>query len=168
MKNWTIFVVVLVMAGLGNLCSVEKVAAVDFSGEWTFNESESEAGEGGRGPRASAALNVTQTKEKINIKRTSVNRDGEEMVREEEITLDGKENEVPGWRDNVRIVTAKWSDDGKSLTFTSESTFSREGEEFTMTSTEVWSLDGDNLVIDSKRSSPRGDRESKLVYNKKK
>lgn len=155
------------------LCAADETAkkmdTVNFSGEWKFNAEKSEPGEGGgRGPRASSKLVVNQDATKINIERTGTGRDGEEVTRKEEITLDGKENEVEGFRGNPMKVTAKWSDDGKTLTISSLMVFERDGNEMEIKSTEVWNLkeDGKLLAIESTRTSPRGDRNSKLAYDK--
>ncbi len=168
MKTYFFMIAALAIAGGASMCGVKTAGAVDFSGEWILNESESETGgRGRRGGRRFGNMNVTQTEEKIIIKRTGTERDGEDRVLEEKITLDGKENELPGWRDTVRKVTADWTDGGNSLTISSEMSFSRGGRDLTMTSTAVWRLDGEQLVIKSTRTTPRGEQESKLVYDKK-
>ena len=68
----------------------------NFSGEWSLNKEKSEMGER-RGRMTSTKLVVAQDSDKINIKRTGQGRNGE-YTREEEITLDGKENELEGFR----------------------------------------------------------------------
>ena len=140
----------------------------NFSGEWSLNEDKSEMGDGGRGfGRAATKLVVTQEADKITIARTSQGRDGEERVREETLTLDGKENEIEGFRGSTRKVTATWSDDGKTLSMSSHMEFERDGQSFEMTSTEVWSLkEAKVLSIESTRSTPNGERKSTLVYEK--
>ena len=142
---------------------------VNFSGEWTFNQDKSETGDSGRGRGFGSAtkLVVKQEANKLTIERTGQGRDGE-YTRTEELTLDGKKNEVEGFGGRTSTVTAQWTDGGKTLTINSVSVFEREGQSFEINSTEVWSIleNGKVLSIGSTRTTSRGERTSKLVYNK--
>ena len=142
------------------------VFAVDFSGTWTLNKDKSKMGEG-RGRFNSTQIVVKQETEKITIERTGQGRNGE-FTREETLTLDGKENEVEGFGGATRLVTATVSEDKSTLTIASVMNRERNGETFKATSKEVWKMDGDNLVLDTEMNSPRGERKSKLVYDKAK
>jgi hypothetical protein len=156
----------IVVITLSLVLSASMLFAVDFSGTWTLNKDKSEMGEG-RGRFNSTKLDVKQNDKEITIERTGQGRNGE-YTRTATITLDGKENELEGFRGSTRNVTANWSDDKKSLEIASLMKMERNGEQLEITSKEVWKMDGDNLVLDLEMNSPRGERKSKLVYNKAK
>lgn len=165
----TITSILMVLSLLIAGCVLAGEEKVNFTGEWSFNQDKSETDGGGRRrSMVSTKLEVKQEENKLAIKRTGQNRDGEEVIREEQITLDGKENELEGFGGRTSTVTAKWSDDGKTLTITSLMVFERQGSEIKITSTDVWALmeDGKVLSINSTRSSSRGERKSTLVYDK--
>jgi len=140
---------------------------ISFAGEWILDMDKSEIPESnsGRRGRAATKLIVEQGENRLVVESTSTNRDGEERVQKATYTLDGKvcENEM---YNTTSKSTAEWSEDRKSLKINTEATFSRNGEEFKISMKNTWSLDNGDLKIDSFRSTPRGDRESKLVYKK--
>ena len=81
--------------------------------------------------------------------------------------MDGKDNELEGFRGTTRTVTAEWSDEDKTLTFSSFMEFERGGQSFDITATEVWCLKKKKVLsIESVVETPRGSRESTLVYEK--
>lgn len=140
---------------------------VDFSGEWIINETKSNLGDfGGRG--ASQALAITHSGIHLTIERTGIGRDGQETINVEKLTLDGKQCENTT-NNRTRKSTATWSDDGKALTINSVMAFNRQGQTMEMKSKEVWTLKdgGKTLTIDSSSSTPRGERKTALVYDKK-
>ncbi|MBA7550903.1 hypothetical protein ES705_43433 [subsurface metagenome] len=138
---------------------------VDFTGEWTLNESSSDLGEG----RFFSATKMTVKQEgnTITIERTRSGRDGQERTRSETLTMDGKENINKNENRSSNSI-ATWSDDGTTLTIKSNREFNRQGETFEMKSTEIWTLDKDGkiLKIQSDTSSSRGERSVTLVYDK--
>ena len=138
---------------------------VDFSGEWLFNESKSDMGEGRFG--TSSKLTIKQEGNNLTIERLRTGRDGQEMTSTQELTLDGKESEYTAGR-GTRKSTVTWSDDGKSLTIKSTMVFDRDGETMEMKSVEQWKLiDGGKILsIDSSSSTPRGERKATMVYDK--
>ena len=138
---------------------------VNFSGEWSFNESKSDMGEG-RFP-ATSKLTIKQEGNNLTIERLRTGRDGQEMTSTQELTLDGKESENDTGR-GIRKSAATWSDDGKTLTIKSTMVFDRNGETMEIKSVEQWNLSdgGKILSIDSSSSSPRGERKATLVYDK--
>ncbi|MBL7113899.1 MAG: hypothetical protein ISS19_18315 [Bacteroidales bacterium] len=138
----------------------------DFSGEWILNESESEMGEGMF--RMTKAIKVVQSGNDLELARTRTGRNGEERTSTENLTLDGEPAVTKSENRSTESAVA-WSEDGKSITISSTSTFDRQGETFEMTSTEVWSLDkkGKILTINYSGSTPRGERKATLVYDKK-
>ena len=110
----------------------------DFSGTWTLNAEKSATGEGA--PRRIAAkMTVEQKGDSLSIERLFKRSSGEETTATEKLTTDGKEC-VSTVMDRPRTSTAKWSEDGKSLTIASKSVFERDGNKVEMTSTETWKL----------------------------
>ena len=138
---------------------------VNFSGEWSFNESKSDMGEG-RFP-ATSKLTIKQEGNNLTIESLRTGRDGQERKSTQELTLDGKESESDTGR-GTRKSTVTWSEDGKTLTIKSTITFDRDGETMEMKSSEQWTLTGEGkiLSIESSSSTPMGEREAALVYDK--
>ena len=138
---------------------------VDFSGEWTFNESKSEMGEGRF--RRSSELAVKQQGDELTIERTRTGRDGEERTTSENLTLNGKET-LTERENRTTKTTAKWTDGGQVISITSVTTMERDGESFEFSRSETWTLSeiGKTLTIQSSFSSSRGEGTATLVYDK--
>jgi Tol biopolymer transport system component len=136
----------------------------NFSGTWAYNAEKSTQPQGGGGQRMGGGnLVTTQEANLLTVVRTRTGQDGQPATTTSKYTLDGKEsiNTTPR---GERKSTAKWSADGKTLTIVTKSSFN--GNE--MTSTEAWALtDAKTLTINSTRTSPDGDRTTKMVYDKK-
>lgn len=163
------YLVLFISAGLllsAGVLSAQK-STVNFSGEWALNADKSDLGGSSRSGRSMAAskMVVEQKDTILVVEATRTNRDGEEVSIVSTYTLDGKECKNES-NNRTSVSVAEWSEDGKTLTITSTMTFSRGGEEFTMEATEIWSLDNGALSIETTRSTPRGERKSKAVYNK--
>ena len=143
-------------------------SAVDFTGEWVLNEDKSDlgGGPGGRRRGMSASKVVVEQKDnKLIVETFWTNRAGEEVSNVSTYTLDGKE--CTNSNEFMKSVSvAEWAEDGKTLTISSTTTFSRRGREFTMESTAIWSLDKETLTLETTRISSRGERTSKAVYDK--
>ncbi len=140
---------------------------VNFSGDWKFNESKSELGEfGGRG--LSRTLKVDQKAASIAITRTTPGFGGGEPVTTTlTLTFDGNVTESEGFGGSKRKSTAKWSEDGKTLTVTNKMNFERDGQSMEINSTETWTLTSDgSLSVVTYSSSPRGEFTTKAIYNK--
>jgi hypothetical protein len=154
------------------LCStdmlISQVGSVDFAGKWVLDEAASQLGGdtgGRRRGRMVSKMVVEQEGGKIVVEAFRTNRDGAEVSMVSTYTLDGKEsNNSSDFFTSVSV--ANWSEDGKTLTITSTITYSRGGREITIDSTEIWSLEDGALVVDSKRTTPRGERVAKAVYKK--
>jgi hypothetical protein len=162
---------VLLISGVillsADVLSAQK-SAVDFTGQWVLNEDKSDlgGGSGGRRRGMSASKMVVEQKEgKLVVEAFRTNRDGEEVSTASTYTLDGKECKNES-ENRTSVSVAKWSEDGKALTISSKMTFSRSGQEFTMESVEIWSLAEKTLTIETTRTSSRGERKSKAVYEK--
>ena len=134
-------------------------AQTDFSGTWVLNASKSKLGE-----RSFAPKSVVIVQKGNDLSVESHNEwQGEERVRTNKYTLDGKECINPGFRDSEIKSTAVWSGDKKSLTITSK--FEMQNGDMTMKA--VYKMDGKNLVIESSSSSSFGDRSETQVFDKK-
>lgn len=140
-------------------------ADINFSGNWTLNESKSNVGEGRF--RMSPKMTVKQEGNSLVVDRVRSDRDGQERTMTDEYTLDGKQTVDESENRTVKS-TAAWSADGNSLVIKSETTMSRQGQTFEMSGTETWSLsaDGKILTVKSASSSQMGDRTVTLVYDK--
>jgi hypothetical protein len=163
MRFFTLCMVMVFL--LGAVTVMAQDVKVNFSGEWVLNTEKSEMGEGrGRG-RGASKMVVVQEGNKLVKESYRQNRDGEEVKTESVYTLDGKEceNEV---RSGTSTSFTEWSKDGKTLTIETESTMSRGDQDITMESTEDWSLKDNTLIIERTMSSPMGERESTMVYDK--
>ncbi len=147
------------------MSSYAQSGKVNFSGEWSFNESKSNMGEGRF--QISLKLIIKQEGNNLTIERLQKGRDGQEMKFTQKLTLDGKESENTTRRGTKKSVVT-WSDDGKALTIKSIMVFDRGGEIFEMKSIELWKLTdgGKNLSIKSSASTPRGERKTTFVYDK--
>jgi hypothetical protein len=138
---------------------------VSFAGSWTLNSEKSDLGESRMRGFSPTELSVTQNGGKLVVESTRRGRNGQDMTTEMTYTLDGKEcSNDSEYRKSTS--TAKWSDDGKMLTISTKSTFSRNGNEFTFETVEIWTMDGGSLTIDSTMNSRRGERKTRLVYDK--
>jgi len=137
---------------------------VDFSGEWSFNESKSNMGEG---RFQTSLMLIKQEGNNLTIERLQKGRDGQEMKVTQKLTLDGKESKYTAGR-GTRKSTVTWSDDGMALTVKSTMVFDRNGETMEMKSVEQWKLSegGKILSIESSSSTPRGERKATMVYDK--
>lgn len=149
--------IILVLSAV--LLSAVVFAQTDFSGSWALNTSKSKLGERSFAPKSSV---IVQTKADINIE-TKSEFNGEERIRKNKYTLDGKECTNKGFRDMDVKSTAVWSADKKVLTVTSK--VSMDNGDMTMKA--VYKMDGANLVIESSSSSPMGDRSETQVFDKK-
>jgi len=166
MRYLVLFISVVLLFSASVLSAQE--SPVNFTGEWVLNEDKSDLGGGtsGRGRSMIASkMVVEQEDNKLVVEAFRTNRDGEEVSTVSTYTLDGKEcKNESNYRTSVSV--AEWSEDGKTLTISSTITFSRSGREFTMESTEIWSLDKQTLSVETTRSTSRGERTSKGVYDK--
>lgn len=144
--------------------------APNFSGEWKLNESKSEMGQFGRG--AAKKIKVeSMDAQGISYDRTTTNQSGEEVVRKEKLSFDGKETEstyAGGFGNAKRKASAKITDDALIIDATTK--FDRDGQEIEIKSKETWKLNdgGQTLTIESNSTSSFGENSMKLVYEKQK
>jgi hypothetical protein len=141
-------------------------AQVNFSGNWAFNESKSNVGEGGA-RMVSRKIVIDQTGNTFTIEKYYTTRQGEERKMSETYSLDGKES-INNIYNTEKKSTASWSDDKRALTVTSHLVFDMNGQQSEIKSTEIYSLSDGNtvLTINSQSSSSMGERKLLLVYDK--
>jgi hypothetical protein len=138
----------------------------NFSGDWKLDESKSELGNAAG--RTARSLKAEQKDNDITISRTTPGFNGGDPVTTTyTVTYDGKVTESEGFGGSKRKSTAKWSDDGLTLTINSVMTFERDGQAMEFKSNETWTLTKEGLLsVVTQSSSPRGESTTKAVYNK--
>ena len=161
----------LILIGLSVLFVAQvsaQTSPVNFSGNWSLNESKSKFGDS---PFrwAATTLAVKQEANTLTIDRIMPGRDGEEMKMTGKYTLDGKVCENSGMMDMKTKSTVTWSADKKSFTIASSMIFDREGESMEMKSTEIWKQGetGKSLIIETTNPTPDGEMKTTLIYDKK-
>ena len=159
----------MLLAILMTVCSSLSVNAqrASFSGNWKLDESKSELGEFGSRV-AALSVKADQKDDAITVTKTTPGfNGGDPMTTTLTLTYDGKVAESEGFGGAKRKSTAKWSDDGKTLTISSNMVLERDGGSFEIKSTENWTLTKDGwLSIVTNSSSPRGEMTIKAVYTK--
>jgi hypothetical protein len=135
----------------------------NFSGDWKLDESKSELGNAAG--RTARSLKAEQKDNDITISRTTPGFNGGDPVTTTyTVTYDGKVTESEGFGGSKRKSTAKWSDDGLTLTINSVMTFERDGQTMEFKSNETWSLTKEGLLsVVTQSSSPRGESNTKAV-----
>jgi hypothetical protein len=138
----------------------------NFSGDWKLDESKSELGE--FGAWVARSVKTAQKEDAISVTRTTPGFNGGDPVTTTvNLTFDGKVVDSEGFGGSKRKSTAKWSDDGKTLTISNNTKFERDGETFELKSTENWTITTNGvLTIATNSTSPRGDSSTKAVYTK--
>jgi hypothetical protein len=150
-----------------NLISGSLFAQTNYSGSWAFNESKSTLGDG---PMMSpTSMTVNQQAGLISIDIVQPSFDGGDEKRSEKYTLDSKESVNQGMMNSSVKAITTWSTDMKELKFDKAITFDMNGDKMEMKSMEAWSLsdDGNTLTVKSAMTSPMGDINLTLVYDKK-
>ncbi|MGC4102380.1 hypothetical protein [Ferruginibacter sp.] len=149
------------------LCSFSlNTDKANFSGDWKLNESKSELGDFAN--FTATALKTEQKDNAITIARTTPGfNGGDPRTTTVTLTFDGKVTESEGFGGSKRKSTAKWSDDGQTLTISNTVSFERDGQTNEFKSTETWTLTKDGeLSVVTQSSSPRGDMTTKARYTK--
>ena len=141
----------------------------DFSGQWTLNESKSEMGQFAM--IVPLKIDANDKTDSISITKETPGFDGGGMNKVTEILgFKGKEVESivpPG--NSKRKASAKWSEDGQTLTITYSIMLDFNGETSEVKGTEVWTLvdGGKALTVTSTSSSSFGENAFKGYYEKK-
>ncbi|MCW3117684.1 MAG: Mannan endo,4-beta-mannosidase, partial [Chitinophagaceae bacterium] len=155
------------VAGLDPM-PVEVKKALNFSGQWVFNEDASILDNGGTG-NIPYLLAITQTGNDLDIKRTMVSEYSDNTIMEEQLTLDGKEKALKApYGNRPRMVSAHLSAYGDTLFIDSKTTFTNGGRTIESTTNEAWTLQENGRVLSVKQTSNsfRGRRAITGVYYK--
>jgi len=138
----------------------------NFSGEWKLNEGKSELGDFG-GRFAARTIKIEQKEDAITIAKTAPSFGGGDATTTETLSFDGKESETTVFGNSKKKSTAKWSDDGQTLTVNYSILFERDGQTNEFKGTETWTLTKEgSLSLVTVSSSPRGENTTKAVYDK--
>ena len=147
----------------------------NFSGEWKLNESKSELVRdqfplcifGGDRMR-SKTMKIAGHADFLTVDVASSSPDGALVTRQEKLIFDGKEREATFVGRPRDKSTARWSDDGQTMTVSSVRSFDTNGETADFKVTEVWKLinDGKSISVQVKSYSISGENTMKLVYDK--
>lgn len=138
----------------------------DFSGEWTFNEEESDLGQS-QFNFVWEDLNITQTSEEITIERHGEGQNGPVEITDT-IKLNGEESENLGFGQSVRTSTARWVEGSDDLLVETTIEFEANGQTNEIETSETYTLDesGQTLTITNEVTSNFGDISQTLVYEK--
>ena len=94
--------------------------------------------------------------------------DGNDFTMSETLSYDGKETKTTIFGTSTRTASAKWSDDGQTLTIAYLLNLDFNGQAMEIKGTEAWTLGegGKTLVSQNNSSSSFGDMQAKGVYDK--
>ncbi len=153
-------------AGLADLPNEKR--KLNFSGQWIFNEERSDLGNQGMG-FAPAKLNIMQSNNELDIKRTMVSEYSYNTVTEQKLSLDGIEKEYKAPFGNApMLIKAHLSETSDTVFVDSKSTFGTGTEARNFITHESWILKdkGNTLVISQSTNGFMGKREATLVFEK--
>jgi hypothetical protein len=145
-----------------------KADRANFSGSWSLNESKSDMGQFAN--IVPKKVEVTQKADSITISKTSTSFDGNDFTVTETLSYDGKETQSatpPG--NSTRKASAKWSDDGQTLTITWTLMLDFNGQATEIKGTETWTTGdgGKSFTMQNSSSSSFGENTFKGFYEKK-
>ncbi len=148
------------------LAFTTKPDKANFTGEWKLNEGKSDLGQ--FAPYAPRTIKVTQAADSITISKTAPSMNGDDFTSSETLSYDGKETKTTFFGTSTRTASAKWSDDGQTLTITYVLNLDFNGQTTEIKGTEVWTLGdgGKNLVSQNNSSSSFGEMQAKGIYEK--
>ena len=149
------------------------VNRANFSGVWKLNELKSERN--GNFPIcifgeddhiSSKTMKIAEQADFLTVDVPSPG--GVPYTRQEKLTFDGKEREAIVVGSPREKSTARWSDDGQTMTVFSVRFLDTYGEKADFKVTEVWKLinDGQSISVQVNSSSTSGENTMKLVYDK--
>ena len=153
-------------AGLADLPNEKR--KLNFSGQWVFNEERSDLGSQGMG-FAPAKLNIMQSDNELDVKRTMVSEYSDNTVTEQRLSLDGLEKEYKAPFGNApMVVKAHLSENSDTVFVDSKITFGTGTEARNVLTNEAWILKnkGNTLVISQSTNGFMGKREATLVFEK--
>jgi hypothetical protein len=138
----------------------------NFTGDWKLNEGKSDLGQ--FAPYAPRVIKVTQSADSITISKTAPSMNGDDFTMTETLSYDGKETKTTIFGTSTRTASAKWSDDGQTLTITYVLNLDFNGQATEIKGTEAWTLGdgGKSLVSQNNSSSSFGEMQAKGIYEK--
>ncbi len=139
----------------------------DFSGAWVLDEDRSDLGKMGPGA-APARLEVLQKGNEFSIRTTRIVESADDQVTEDKLTLDGAGSKSE-FRNQPRVTTAHLSD-GKDAVLVESTVGFAQGKDGSRTVIrDTWRLldGGRHLSIQRHVSSPRGDQDLTLVFDRR-
>jgi hypothetical protein len=156
----------LLLAPAFLLAFTSKVDKANFSGQWKLNETKSDLGRFAN--FATRTIKADQKEDNITIARTAPSFNGDDFTSTETLTFDGKEAESKLFGNSTKKATAKWSDDGQTLTITYTLFLDFNGNTNEIKGTETWLLSegGKILTIQNNSTSSFGDVATKNVFEK--
>ncbi len=165
----------LLTAGFFTLTSMAQDRG-KFSGEWKLNESKSDSVQqfplcifGGGDRMRSRTMKIAGHADFLTVDVASESTDGALVTRQEKLTFDGKESEATFVGRPREKSSARWSNDGQTMTVTSVRSFDTNGEKADFKVTEVWKLinDGKSISVQVNSTTIAGrENTMKLVYDK--
>ena len=140
---------------------------IDFSGNWIFNEENSVLDNMGVSSLP-YKLKIIQKENVLAIQKAYVLEYTDDMVTDENMTLDGKES-MSEMQDSPKTMKATWSHDCDTLIIESKVILKRGGQTYNVVAKESWSLQkhGTALSIKQYSNSFRGERNIIMIYDKK-
>ena len=162
MASLSIFVLVV---GISAASAVQ----TNFGGVWVLDRQKSEGLQGRMG-NLDVTMTVAQDDKQLTVETKYSGGERERAPEKVTYNLDGGETtaEFTGFMAGKGTLKARRLDDGKTLELHSVRKANFQGNEVTLTTTERWTLGEGGKVLQVQRTieTPRGTRESKLVFNK--
>jgi hypothetical protein len=140
----------------------------DFSGKWILKREMSDFGTGPNGQRRSPRVNtmiIEQDETNLKVIFEFTDREGKKRKNTYRYSLKGKKTENKMNFGKQKSVT-RWIEDGQMLEIESVSHIKRGDMEFDMESVQYFTIVEGRLVIESVRYTPRGDMETRAVYER--
>jgi hypothetical protein len=167
MKNFSKRLLGILMAPALFLSFTALPDRANFSGEWKLNEGKSDLGQfANYAPRS---IKVVEAADSITISKTAPSMNGDDVTASETLSFDGKETKNTLFGTSTRTASAKWSDDGQTLTITYALMLDFNGQVTEIKGTETWTLadGGKTLVSQNNSTSSFGDIQAKGIYENK-
>lgn len=145
----------------------QPAAITNFSGTWMLNESKSELGQFG-GRAVASKIVAVQKADAIDLTKTAMNFQGDEVTSTETLSFDGKESETTVFGTAKKKSNLKWAADNQTFTVTYSINIDRGGQAIEFKGIETWSLaaEGKSITVQTSLTTPNGDITTKAAYDK--
>ncbi|MGW8316743.1 MAG: glycoside hydrolase family 26 protein [Bacteroidales bacterium] len=125
---------------------------VNFSGNWLFNEEQSELGE--RGPAGTPyRMEIIHEDDLLQVKSYDIVEWGDDRITHREILLDGTAMESTFFN-SPRVSTARYDAENNSIEITTTTLFTRGEQQFEWNSREQWILESGGEILKIVNTSP--------------